>query len=133
MAKRDYPENLQYTRDHEWLKIDGDTGRVGITSFAQESLGDIVYVELPKVGDSFSKSDPFGSVESVKSVNELFIPVSGEITEINEVLADSPELVNEDSYGKGWMITIRLSDKSEVDDLLSAAEYEDFVSEQSDD
>jgi glycine cleavage system H protein len=133
MAKRDYPENLQYTRDHEWLKIDGDTGRVGITSFAQESLGDIVYVELPKVGDSFSKNDPFGSVESVKSVNELFIPVSGEITEINEVLADSPELVNEDSYGNGWMITIRLSDKSEVDDLLSAAEYEDFVSEQSDD
>jgi glycine cleavage system H protein len=133
MAKRDYPENLQYTRDHEWLKIDGDIGRVGITSFAQESLGDIVYVELPKVGDSFSKNDPFGSVESVKSVNELFIPVSGEIMEINEVLADSPELVNEDSYGKGWMITIRLSAKSEVDDLLSAAEYEDFVSEQSDD
>lgn len=130
MAK--YPDNLQYSKDHEWLKIEGDTGRAGITDFAQNSLGDIVYVELPKVGDKFEQGDPFGSVESVKSVNELFIPVSGEIIEVNEALADAPEQVNEDPYGKGWMIRFRITDSSEVDSLLSASEYEDFVAEQED-
>ncbi|HZS06654.1 MAG TPA: glycine cleavage system protein GcvH [Blastocatellia bacterium] len=128
MAK--YPDNLQYTKDHEWLKIEGDLGRAGITEFAQEALGDIVYVELPKIGEKFSAGEPFGSVESVKSVNEIFIPVSGEVVEINEVLADSPELVNEDPYGKGWMIRFRITDSSEVDSLLSSSEYEDFISEQ---
>jgi glycine cleavage system H protein len=128
MAK--YPDNLQYTKDHEWLKIEGDQGRAGITEFAQEALGDIVYVELPKIGEKFSAGEPFGSVESVKSVNEIFIPVSGEVVEINEVLADSPELVNEDPYGKGWMISFRITDSSEVDSLLSSSEYEDFISEQ---
>ncbi|MFN7948580.1 MAG: glycine cleavage system protein GcvH [Blastocatellia bacterium] len=130
MAK--YPDNLQYSKDHEWLKIEGDTGRAGITDFAQNSLGDIVYVELPKVGDKFEQGDPFGSVESVKSVNELFIPVSGEIIEVNEALADAPEQVNEDPYGKGWMIRFKITDSSEVDSLLSASEYEDFVAEQED-
>ncbi|HWQ33220.1 MAG TPA: glycine cleavage system protein GcvH [Blastocatellia bacterium] len=130
MAK--YPDNLQYSKDHEWLKIEGDTGRAGITDFAQNSLGDIVYVELPKVGDKFEQGDPFGSVESVKSVNELFIPVSGEIIEVNEALADAPEQVNEDPYGKGWMIRFKITDPSEVDSLLSASEYEDFVAEQED-
>lgn len=130
MAK--YPDNLQYSKDHEWLKIEGDTGRAGITEFAQNSLGDIVYVELPKVGDKFEQGDPFGSVESVKSVNELFIPVSGEIIEVNEALADAPEQVNEDPYGKGWMIRFKITDSSEVDSLLSASEYEDFVAEQED-
>ncbi len=130
MAK--YPDNLQYSKDHEWLKIEGDTGRAGVTDFAQNSLGDIVYVELPKVGDKFEQGDPFGSVESVKSVNELFIPVSGEIVEVNEALADAPEQVNEDPYGKGWMIRFKLTDPSEVDSLLSASEYEDFVAEQGD-
>jgi glycine cleavage system H protein len=130
MAK--YPDNLQYSKDHEWLKVEGETGRAGITDFAQQSLGDIVYVELPKVGEKFSQGEPFGSVESVKSVNELFIPVSGEIIEINETLADSPELVNEDPYNKGWMIRFRITDPSEADSLLSASEYEDFVSEQED-
>lgn len=130
MAK--YPDNLQYSKDHEWLKVEGETGRAGITDFAQQSLGDIVYVELPKVGEKFSQGEPFGSVESVKSVNELFIPVSGEIIEINETLADSPELVNEDPYNKGWMIRFRIADPSEADSLLSASEYEDFVSEQED-
>lgn len=126
------PENLQYSKDHEWLKVNGSTGRAGITEFAQNALGDIVYVELPRVGEKFEQGDPFGSVESVKSVNELFIPVSGEITEINEALADSPELVNEDPYNKGWMIAFKLSDPSEVDSLLSASEYEDFLDEQGD-
>lgn len=125
-----YPDNLSYTKDHEWLRLSGDTAYVGITDFAQQSLGDIVYVELPKVGDSFEISDPFGSVESVKSVNELFIPISGEILEINEALTDAPELVNNDPYRDGWMIKIKVVDSAEIDGLLSAAEYEDFVKEQ---
>jgi glycine cleavage system H protein len=125
-----YPDNLGYTKDHEWLRMEGDAAYVGITDFAQQALGDIVYVELPKVGDSFEISDPFGSVESVKSVNELFIPVSGEILEINEALADAPELVNNDPYRDGWMIKIKVVDTTEVDGLLSAVEYEDFVKEQ---
>lgn len=125
-----YPDNLSYTRDHEWLRLTGDTAYVGITDFAQQSLGDIVYVELPKVGDSFEISDPFGSVESVKSVNELFIPVGGEILAINEALADAPELVNNDPYRDGWMIKIKVVDSTELDSLLSAVEYEDFIKEQ---
>lgn len=125
-----YPDNLSYSKDHEWLRLEGDVAYVGITDFAQQALGDIVYVELPKVGDSFELGDPFGSVESVKSVNELFIPVSGEILEINEALADAPELVNNDPYRDGWMIKIKIVDSTEVDSLLSAAEYEDFIKQQ---
>jgi len=128
-----YPEDLQYTKDHEWLRIEGERGRVGITDFAQESLGDVVYVELPKVGDKFSMGEAFGSVESVKSVNELFIPVSGEVLEINEALVDAPELVNTDPYGRGWMIVIKILKRTEADNLLSAAEYEDFIEEQKED
>ena len=125
------PDNLSYTKDHEWLRLTGDVAYVGITDFAQQALGDIVYVELPKVGDSFEISDPFGSVESVKSVNELFIPVGGEVLEINEALTDAPELVNSDPYRDGWMIKVKVIDTTEVDALLSAAEYEDFIKEQS--
>jgi glycine cleavage system H protein len=127
-----YPDNLSYTKDHEWLRLAGDVAYIGISDFAQEALGDIVYVELPKVGDSFEAGDPFGSVESVKSVNELFIPISGEILEINEALADAPELVNNDPYRDGWMIKIKVVDSTELDSLLSAAEYEDFLKEQAD-
>lgn len=127
-----YPDNLQYTKDHEWIRLSGDEAYVGISDFAQEALGDVVYVELPKVGDRFEAGDPFGSVESVKSVNELFIPVSGEVLEINESLADTPEAVNNDPYGDGWMIKIKVLDKSEIDSLLSASEYEDFVKSQED-
>ena len=127
-----YPDTLTYSKDHEWLRVSGDEGVIGISEFAQESLGDIVYVELPKVGDKFEMGDPFGSVESVKSVNELFIPVSGEVIEINETLADSPELVNSDSYKDGWMIKIRLLDATDIDSLLSSVEYEDFLKEQAD-
>ncbi len=127
----DYPENLQYTKDHEWLRVNGNDGTIGITDFAQNALGDVVYVELPKVGDKFEQGDPFGSVESVKSVSELFIPVSGEVTAINEKLLDEPELVNSSPYQDGWMIQLKIKDAGEIDSLLSALEYEDFVKSQS--
>jgi glycine cleavage system H protein len=121
------PEDLQYSKDHEWIRVEGDVGTVGITDHAQNSLGDVVYVELPKVGESFSANEPFGSVESVKAVSEIFMPVGGEITEVNESLQDETEEVNQDPYGEGWMIRIRMSNPGELDSLLSAAEYEDFT------
>ncbi len=121
------PEELQYSKDHEWLKVEGEEGVVGITDHAQHALGDVVYVELPKVGDSFAAHDTFGSVESVKAVSELYLPVAGEVVAVNETLQDEPEKVNTDPYGEGWMVRVRLSDKGGVDSLLSAAEYEDFL------
>ncbi|HST52506.1 MAG TPA: glycine cleavage system protein GcvH [Pyrinomonadaceae bacterium] len=121
------PEGLYYSKDHEWLKVERDSATVGITDHAQSSLGDVVYVELPKVGDSFSAHDTFGSVESVKAVSELFLPVAGEVTEVNESLNDEPEKVNSDPYGDGWMARVRLSNAGEVDGLLNAAEYEDYI------
>jgi len=123
------PDDLQYTKDHEWVRISGDKGTVGITEYAQESLGDVVYVELPKVGEHFNAHDPFGSVESVKAVSELYIPVSGDVLKINEALTDKPELVNSDPYTDGWMIEIKIDKKSDIDRLLSAAEYEDYLKE----
>jgi glycine cleavage system H protein len=128
-----YPDNLQYTKDHEWLRLEGEIGTVGITDFAQEQLGDVVHVQLPRVGEKFEAHDTFGEVESVKTFSELFIPVSGEITEVNEGLADAPELVNSEPYGGGWMIKVKLSNKGEVDGLLSASEYEDFIESQKED
>lgn len=122
------PENLQYSKDHEWIRVEGDTGTIGITDHAQHSLGDVVYVELPRVGENFAAHEAFGSVESVKAVSELFTPVSGDVTEVNEALQDEPEKVNGDPYGEAWMIRIRIKDKGEIDSLLSAAEYEDFLS-----
>ena len=121
------PENLHYSKDHEWLRVEGETGTVGITDHAQHSLGDVVYVELPKVGDSFAAHETFGSVESVKAVSELFLPIAGEVTEVNESLSDEPEKVNNDPYGDGWMLRVTLSNRGEVDSLLSAAEYEDYI------
>ena len=121
------PEGLYYSKDHEWLRVEGETGTVGITDHAQHSLGDVVYVELPKTGETFAAHDTFGSVESVKAVSELFLPVAGEITEVNESLSDEPEKVNSDPYGDGWMLRVKLSNRGEVDSLLSAAEYEDYV------
>ena len=121
------PENLQYSKDHEWLRVEGETGTVGITDHAQHSLGDVVYVELPKVGETFTAHGTFGSVESVKAVSELYLPVGGEVTEVNESLQDEPESVNTDPYGAGWMVRVRLADKGEVDSLLTAAEYEDYL------
>jgi glycine cleavage system H protein len=128
-----YPENMHYTKDHEWLRLEDGQGRVGITDFAQHALGDVVYVELPKIGDKFSAGEPFGSVESVKSVNELFIPISGEVVAINEALVDAPELVNNEPHSGGWMIRVKMTAPSEVDSLLSSSEYEDFIKEQKED
>ena len=121
------PDDLHYSKDHEWVRVDGNNAIVGITDYAQDSLGDVVYVELPKVGDEFAANESFGSVESVKAVSEVFCPVSGEIVSINETLSDTPEKVNQDPYGEGWMIRVKLANPGEVDSLLTAAEYEDFT------
>jgi glycine cleavage system H protein len=121
------PDDLHYSKDHEWVRVEGDVGVIGITDHAQSSLGDVVYVELPKEGDSFSAHEPFGSVESVKAVSEIFSPVGGKVIEVNEALQDEPERVNTDPYGEGWMIRVRMTNPGEVDSLLSAAEYEDFT------
>ncbi|MBD3175916.1 MAG: glycine cleavage system protein GcvH [Armatimonadia bacterium] len=119
-----YPSELKYTEEHEWVKVDGDTAAIGITSYAAEELGDIVFVDLPDTGTEVSKGDTFGTIESVKTVADLYAPVSGEITEINETLEDTPETVNESPYEKGWIVKIKMSDKSETDGMLSAEDYE---------
>ena len=121
------PDDLHYSKDHEWVRVDGNIAIVGITDYAQDSLGDVVYVELPKTGDEFAANESFGSVESVKAVSEMFSPVSGEIVGTNETLADAPEKVNNDPYGEGWMIRVQMSNAGEVDSMLTAAEYEDFT------
>ena len=124
-----YPADFKYTKEHEWLKVDGNTGTIGITEHAQNSLGDIVFVELPKVGVEITAGQTFGSVESVKAVSDLYAPVSGTVTEINEALNTSPEDVNKDAHG-AWMIKITLKDPAEVGKLLSAADYEKFAGEE---
>ena len=121
------PEDLHYSKDHEWVRVEGDVAVVGITDYAQNSLGDVVYVELPKAGEEFAANESFGSVESVKAVSEVFSPVSGKVAEVNDALNDEPEKVNADPYGDGWMIKVRMSSPGEVDSLLTAAEYEDFT------
>lgn len=124
------PKELRYSEEHEWVKVEGDKVRVGITDFAQHELGDIVFVELPEVGSEVTSNEPFGSVESVKTVSELYAPVSGKVVEINEELSDSPEFVNESPYEKAWMIVIELSNTSELDELLTAEQYEEMTSEE---
>jgi glycine cleavage system H protein len=121
------PEDLQYSKDHEWVRVDGDVATVGITDHAQSALGDVVYVELPKLGDTFAAHESFGSVESVKAVSELFTPVSGEVVEVNDALHDEAEKVNTDPYGEAWMIRVKMSSPGEVDSMLTAVEYEDFT------
>jgi len=121
------PNNLKYTKDHEWVSIDGDIATVGITAFAQGELGDIVYVEIETEGETLDKEEIFGSVEAVKTVSDLFMPLSGEITEFNEALEGSPETVNSDPYEGGWMIKIKLSNPEEVNDLLSAEAYTELI------
>jgi len=123
------PKDLKYTREHEWAKAEGDRVRVGITAYAQEQLGDVVFVELPKVGAKVSASKAFGVVESVKAVSDLFAPVSGEVLEINAELPQKPETVNKDPYGKGWMILVKPSNAGELDQLLTAQQYEEFVAQ----
>ncbi len=121
------PATLKYTEDHEWIKIDGDYALVGVTDFAQSELGDIVYVEIETEGEELSKGDVFGTVEAVKTVSDLFMPLSGTVEEVNGDLEDAPETVNQDAYEKGWMIKIKLSDSSELEDLLDADKYSELV------
>ncbi|KYG76880.1 MULTISPECIES: glycine cleavage system protein GcvH [Roseivirga] len=121
------PADLKYTKDHEWVKVDGDVATVGITDFAQGELGDIVYVEIETEGDTLNANEVFGTVEAVKTVSDLFMPLSGEIVEVNEDLEDSPEKVNDNAYEEGWMIKIKLSDSSQLDDLLSAEDYKSLI------
>ena len=122
------PANLKYTKDHEWVLVEGDTATVGITDFAQGELGDIVFVEIETEGETLDKEEVFGTIEAVKTVSDLYMPVSGEITEVNAGLEDEPEKVNQDPYGDGWMIKIKMSDASEAEGLLSAEEYKALVS-----
>ena len=122
------PKELPYSEDHEWIKMEGNKVRIGITEFAQSELGDIVFMELPEVGDEITLGESFGSVESVKTVSELNAPISGKIVEINEELGDEPQFVNESPYEKGWMIVVELSDESQIDNLLSAEKYEAMIS-----
>ena len=124
------PADLLYTKQHEWVLIEGDIATVGITDYAQQELGDVVYIELPEEGQSFGTEESFGSVESVKAVSELYMPLSGRVSEVNADLADSPEVVNEDPYGDGWMIRLSLSDSSQVDDLLSSEDYLEYLKEE---
>lgn len=123
------PKDLRYSEEHEWVKTEGNTVRIGITHFAQSELGDIVFVELPEVGDTVTADEPFGSVESVKTVSELYAPVSGKVVEVNEDLNDSPEFVNESPYEKAWMIVVEPTDASEVDNLMTAEQYEEIINE----
>ena len=123
------PSNLKYTKDHEWIRAEGAFAFIGITDFAQGELGDIVYLEIETVGETLAKEEVFGTIEAVKTVSDLFMPVSGEILEMNELLADAAELVNKDPYDKGWLVKIRMTDATELDELLSAEQYEVMISE----
>jgi len=121
------PQDLKYTKDHEWIKVEGDTATIGITDFAQGELGDIVYVEVETVDETLGREEVFGTVEAVKTVSDLYLPLSGEIIEFNESLEDEPEKVNSDPYGEGWMIKIKFSDESQLEDLLSADAYKEVL------
>jgi glycine cleavage system H protein len=123
------PSNLKYTKDHEWIRVEGEFAFVGITDFAQGELGDIVYLEIETVGETLAKEEVFGTIEAVKTVSDLFMPVSGEILEMNDALNDVAELVNTDPYEKGWLIRIKISDASELDELLSADQYKELIAE----
>ena len=124
-----FPADLKYTKDHEWIRVEGDVAYVGITDYAQGELGEIVYVDITTEGETVAKEEVFGTIEAVKTVSDLFMPVSGEVLEVNAELEDAPELVNEDAYGKGWLIKISLTDASELEELLSAEDYQKLISE----
>jgi glycine cleavage system H protein len=125
-----YPADYRYTKDHEWIKVEGSAGTIGITDYAQGELGDVVFAELPKVGATMKAGESFGTIESVKAVSEIFTPVSGEITEINSKLVDTPEIINKDPHGSAWLVKIRLSDPKEVSALMDAAAYETYIAAQ---
>jgi glycine cleavage system H protein len=122
-----YPETFRYTKEHEWVLVEGDTGTVGITDHAQKELGDIVYVDLPKLGITLSKGATFGSVESVKAVSDIYAPISGEVLETNSLLAAAPEKLNEDPHGAAWLVKIKLTDPSEIEQLMTVAEYQSYI------
>ncbi len=126
----EFPKDLKYTKEHEWVKVEGDAATVGITDYAQDSLGDVVYVELPQEGGSVTKNEPFGVVESVKAVSDLYSPVSGTVHEVNDAVIDSPEAINDDPYGDAWLIKVELSNTDDLDDLLTAEEYQGFIEEE---
>ena len=128
MAEASYPEDLLYHADHDWARVDGDVATFGITWYAQDQLGEVVFFDPPKVGATVRRGDPYAEIESVKAVSDVIAPLSGEIVEVNEALSGEPESINEDPYGTGWMIKVRLSDVSEVDDLMDAATYESQLS-----
>lgn len=125
-----YPEDCLYTKEHEWIRVDGKTGTVGITQYAQKQLGDVVFVELPKVGDRFDINESFGTIESVKAVSEIYCPVAGEIIETNEAVVNTPEMINSDPHGEAWLIEIKIKNPSELEDLMSAEEYEEYIREE---
>lgn len=122
-----FPEELKYTKDHEWVRVEGDTVVIGITDFAQKELGDIVYVEVDTLDETLDQEEVFGTVEAVKTVSDLFLPIAGEVIEFNESLEDEPEKVNTDPYGEGWMVKVKISDASQLEDLLSVAAYKELV------
>jgi glycine cleavage system H protein len=126
----EFPEDLKYSKEHEWVLVEDNVATVGITDYAQDQLGDIVFVELPAIDDKVSKEDAFGVVESVKAVSDIYAPVSGKVLEVNDDLPDNPEMVNEDAYGDGWMIKIEMNDPDELQELMTAAEYEEYVAEE---
>ncbi len=125
-----FPKKLRYTREHEWVLIEGSQATIGITDFAQHELGEVVFVELPKVGDSVTQGEPFGAVESVKAASDIYAPVSGEVTEINDDLTESPELLNDDPYGDAWLIRVEMGDPAEVEQLMTADDYKHYVEEE---
>jgi len=125
-----YPDNLRYTKDHEWISVKEAMGTIGVTHFAQKELGDVVFVELPEVGRKLKAGEEFGTIESVKAVSEVYAPVTGEVLEVNQALVDHPEIVNEDPYGRGWILKIRLSSPAEVSSLMDAAAYQTFIAGQ---
>ncbi|MDR1645400.1 MAG: glycine cleavage system protein GcvH [Tannerellaceae bacterium] len=122
-----FPTNLKYTKDHEWIRVEGNEAYVGITDYAQSELGEIVFVDIPTTGETLAKESVFGTIEAVKTVSDLFMPIAGEVLETNPHLEENPELVNEDAYGKGWLIRITVADPAELNELLSAAEYEEII------
>lgn len=122
-----FPDNLKYTKDHEWIQVEGDMATVGITDFAQHELGDIVYIEVNTVGENLEQEETFGTIEAVKTVSDLFMPISGEVVEFNDELEGNPETVNQDPYGKGWIVKIKMTDPTEVDALLDADKYKELV------
>jgi len=122
-----FPAELKYTKDHEWIRVEGNVAYIGITDYAQGELGDIVYVDVQTEGETVEKEEVFGSIEAVKTVSDLFMPVTGEVVEINSALGEKPELINEDAYGEGWIIKINITDASQIEDLLSASDYEQLI------